>query len=70
MVREGKESREVVKIINKHGPSGFVAFVAWVGAFVYFVHAAKNFGDVLWGFVESLVWPGVLVYHVLKLLGA
>lgn len=70
MSRENREGREVVKIINKHAPSGFVAFVAWVGAFVYFVHDAKAFGDVLWGFVESLVWPGILVYHVLKALGA
>ena len=64
-MRSNREGREVVNIINRHAPSGFVAGVAWVGAFVYFVHDAKTFGDVLFGFVESIVWPGILVYHIL-----
>lgn len=63
-----KEDR--VKVINQYGPSGFVAFVAWVGAFVYFLQGTKDFGDVLWAFVQACVWPGILVYHVLQSLGA
>ena len=63
-----KEDR--VKVINQYGPSGFVAFVAWVGAFVYFLQGTKDFGDVVWTFLQACVWPGILVYHVLKLVGA
>ncbi len=59
-----------VKIINQHGPIGFVMFVAWVGAFVYFLHYAKDFGGVVLAFLEACVWPAIAVYHVLRVLGA
>jgi hypothetical protein len=66
-----KESKTAtVKVINQHGPFGFVMFVAWVGAFVYFLQGTKDFGHFLWAFVEACVWPGILLYHVLKLVGA
>ncbi|HUO62019.1 MAG TPA: hypothetical protein VMT96_01025 [Candidatus Bathyarchaeia archaeon] len=59
-----------VKIINQHGPFGFVMFVAFIGAFVYFSHTTHNFGDVMWALVQAIVWPGILVYHLLLFLGA
>lgn len=65
-----KSDNASIKIINQHGPMGFVMFVAFVGAFVYFSQLAHNFGDVLFAFVKAVVWPGFLVYHVLQLLGA
>lgn len=65
-----KSDKATVNVINRHGPFGFVALVAFIGAFVYFSHDAHNFGAVLWAFVEAIVWPGILVYHVLQLLGA
>ena len=58
------------KIIHQHGPMGFVMFVAFIGAFVYFLQSVHNFGDVLFAFLEALVWPGFVVYHGLQLLGA
>jgi hypothetical protein len=65
-----KSDKNSVKIINQHGPIGFVMFVAFIGAFVYFCQIAHNFGDVLFAFLKALVWPGFVVYHVLQLLGA
>lgn len=65
-----KGDHSSVKIINQHGPMGFVAFVAFVGAFIYFCQTAHNFGDVLFAFIKALVWPGFVVYHVLQVLAA
>lgn len=58
------------KVINQYGPSGFVAFVAWVGAFIYFVEGTKDFGDVIVAFFQACVWPGILLYNILRMVGA
>jgi hypothetical protein len=58
------------QVIYDKGPTGFVFFVAWVGALIYFAHDAVGIGGVLWAFLESIVWPGIVLYHVLQLLGA
>ena len=65
-----KSDKASVKVINQHGPAGFVGVVAFVGAFVYFLQGTKDFGDVIVAFFQALVWPGILVYHVLQMLGA
>jgi hypothetical protein len=67
MVHHDKHSTQ---IINQHGPLGFVMFVAFVGAFIYFLRNVNDFGDVLLAFAKALVWPGIIVYHVLQNLGA
>lgn len=65
-----KNDKSSVKIINQHGPMGFVMFVAFIGALVYFLQSTHNFGDVLFAFIKALVWPGFVIYHGLQLLGA
>jgi len=65
-----KSDNASVKVINQHGPVGFVLFVAFVGAFVYFLQNTHDFGDVVFAFLKACVWPGFVVYHVLQLLGA
>lgn len=65
-----KSDRASVKVINQHGPLGFVAFTAFVGAFVYFLQDARHVGDILFAFIEAVVWPGIATYHALRLLGA
>ncbi len=64
-----KSDNKSVKIINQHGPAGFAAFVAFVGAFVYFAQHADDFGDFVWAFAQAIVWPGILIFNVLKTLG-
>ncbi|HMI09003.1 MAG TPA: hypothetical protein VK497_01220 [Candidatus Saccharimonadales bacterium] len=58
-----------VKIINQHGPMGFVMFTAFVGAFIYFLQFTNDFGDVLFAFIKAIVWPGFVIYHLLQFLG-
>ena len=67
MPKSDKASK--VRVV-KHAPMGYAGLVAFIGAFVYFTHSAQNFGDMLWGFVQALVWPGILVFHVLTALHA
>ncbi len=65
----GKHDR-ATKVIYEQGPLGWVFFVAWVGAVVYFLPLNPGF----WGFFAALlkaaVWPGYVLYHVLMLLHA
>jgi hypothetical protein len=63
-----KSEHSLVKITHEHGPSGFVFFVAYIGAVVYFFQQSPHF----WGFVgalfKAMVWPAFLVYHIFQLL--
>lgn len=65
-----KSDSNTTKIINQHGPTGFAMFVAFVGAFIYFLQNTQDFGDVIMAFLKALVWPGFVVYHGLQMLGA
>ena len=66
MIKNEKMSRNYVN----HAPMGWAAFVAFVGAFVYFARNANDFVAFVNAFAQALVWPGILVYNILKLLGA
>jgi len=67
MTKDDKRSAET---INRHAPAGFVMFVGFVGALLYFLRHANDFGDVLLALVKAIFWPGIVVYHVLQTLGA
>lgn len=57
------------KVIEKSGPLGYVFFVAWVGALVYFVQNSEGFGGFIVAILKSFVWPGIVLYEILGLLG-
>lgn len=65
-----QNEKATVKVINQHGPFGFVMFVAFIGAFVYFARDMKDFGDFIYAFLQAIVWPGIAIYHVLLALHA
>jgi len=48
---------------------GFYGLV-FIGAAIYYLQHAANFGDGVVGFVKALVWPAVIIYHVLTILHA
>ena len=52
------------------GISGGAYFIAFFGAAVYFVQQAHSFGDGVLGILKAIVWPAVLLYHVLGFLHA
>jgi hypothetical protein len=65
-----KANERTGKVIYDHGPMGWVLFMAWVGAAIYFYQQDPGF----WGFILALlkaaVWPAYVLYHVLGILGA
>ena len=63
----GKSRRQVVR---QQGPLGFVFFVAWFGAAVYFVHQTSGFWNVILALLKACVWPAYVVYHALLLMHA
>lgn len=58
------------KTVVDNGPMGFVLFVAWVGAVVYFVGNVDGFWNIIVAFLQACVWPAYVLYYVLQLLGA
>jgi hypothetical protein len=66
--------KEVKTAKSKHvdkaaGPGGFVFFVAWVGAVIYFVGQVDGFWNIMVAILKSFVWPAYLVYYLLGFLG-
>jgi hypothetical protein len=62
-------SDKTVKVINDHGPLGWILFTAWVGAAIYFYQQNPGF----WGFIlavlKATVWPAYVLYSALGSLG-
>lgn len=50
------------------GGGGFVYFLAFIGALVYFMQQATSFTGVVIGFLKAIVWPAFLVYYLLDFL--
>lgn len=62
------KSRTTVRVINDHGPMGYVLFMSWVGALVYFESQAYNFWTVIVAFFKACVWPAYLLFYLFRLL--
>ena len=52
---------------EKHGGNA-VYGIGMVGAFIYYVQNAHTFGVVLYGLLKAVLWPGFLIFEVLKYL--
>jgi hypothetical protein len=63
-----KGNNSSIKIINDHGPMGFIFFVAFIGAAVYFVQQSVGFWGFIGALLKAIVWPGFVIYHVLQVL--
>jgi len=61
----------IIKNVRKDGPMGFVMFLAYIGAAIYFIQqSGGGFWDVILGLLQAAVWPVYVIFHVLTLLGA
>lgn len=55
------------RVTNNSGAGG-VWFLGFLGALVYYIHFhSGTFGLVVLGFLKSIVWPAMVVYHVLAI---
>lgn len=62
------KNNKTIKVINEGGPMGFVLFMAWIGALVYFVQQSEGFSGFLLAVIKSIVWPAYILHAVLGLL--
>lgn len=59
------------KVINGAGQCGFMLFLAYIGAAIYFIQqSGGGFWEVILGLLKAIVWPVYVIYHVLQALGA
>ncbi len=63
-----KKDKKANKMMKSGGPLGFVFFMAWIGALVYFVQNSVGIGGFLLAILKSIVWPAYVVHAVLGLL--
>lgn len=59
-----------VKVIDRAGPTGFIFFLAYVGAAIYFIQQSTGgLWEVILALLKAIVWPVFVIYHVLQNLG-
>jgi hypothetical protein len=59
--------QHVEKVVNNGGSSAIYG-IGIIGALIYFLGRADSFWAVIWGIIQAVFWPAVLVYKVLELL--
>ena len=48
---------------------GCFYFLGFIGSLVYYLSTATSFWNGVLGILKSIVWPGFLVYELMKFLG-
>jgi hypothetical protein len=67
----GNHDKRPIKVINKDTPTGFIFFLAYIGAAIYFIQQSNGgFWEVILGLLQAIVWPVYVMFHVLRVLGA
>jgi len=54
---------------NSHCGGGLYG-VGFIGAATYYIYTATGFWMGVWGVVKAIVWPAIVVYGLLKGMGA
>lgn len=63
-----KDSVSKVKVVNQESAAGFMFFVAYIGALVFFIERNVGFWGDLLAFLQAAVWPAYVLYNVLTFL--
>lgn len=58
--------KKTTQVIDKTGPTGFVFFLVFIGAAIYFISQATDFWGVIVGFLKACVWPVLLTLEVFE----
>jgi len=62
-------ARKPATVINSGGgATGFVFFLAFLGALVYFIQNSEGFWGIVLAFFKAVVWPALVTYRALELL--
>jgi hypothetical protein len=62
-----KDKSRTAKAVQ-NGQWGWILFMAYIGALIYFFQRADNFWGYLLSFLQAAVWPAYVLHAVLKLL--
>ena len=62
-------SKEKIKCATQNC-GGCSYMVAFIGAAIYYISMAEGFGAIIVGLLKAIVWPGFLVFELLKFVGA
>ena len=55
--------------MKNNGAMGGVYGLAFIGALVYYIQHATSFGMGVVGVFKAMVWPAMVVYHLMRHLG-
>lgn len=67
-MKEEKGKIKKVKHMKNHAGSGAIYGIGIIGALIYFLQHSTSFLDGIWGIVQAIFWPAVVLYKVLELL--
>lgn len=56
---------ETRTVVQNNASSGAVYGLGLIGALVYYISEASNFGEGLVGILKALVWPAFVVYELM-----
>jgi hypothetical protein len=56
------------KVIANNGQWGYILFVAYIGALIYFIDRNEGFWGGVLAFLQAAVWPAYVLHAVLSLL--
>ncbi len=54
------------KTAHQNNTGGFIWFLGFIGAFIYYVEQVDNFGAGIIAFLKALAWPAFVVYKLLS----
>jgi hypothetical protein len=57
-------AKQKVEVTN-NAPWGYVLFVAYVGALIYFAERNEGFWGLILAILQAAVWPAYVLYEVL-----
>jgi hypothetical protein len=57
-----KSDHAFVKVTNEQGATGFIFFVAYIGAVVYFFQQQPDFWGFILALIKAIFWPAFLIY--------
>lgn len=70
LFKGGKEDKRVCCSSHHCNCGGAVYFLGFIGSAIYYIQTATGFWNGVVGVLKALVWPAILTYKFLIVLGA
>ena len=58
-----KSDNAFIKVTNQQGVGGYVLFMAYIGAVIYFFNQSPDFWGFVLALIKAIVWPAFLIFH-------